>query len=173
MEIDGSKVLLMNDVSMLLMLNEGDYHDLVMERNGQLITFNNFYLERHEVTQEDGTVTKLCGFSYGEEVKFTFAGKLQYVWHTAVDWVRSVGWSLKMLFTGKAGFADMSGPVGIVSQMTDVAASSETWLAAVMNLLYFGAFIAINLAVMNLLPIPALDGGRGGSHDRQACRPQV
>ena len=65
-----------------------------------------------------------------------------------------------MLFTGKAGFADMSGPVGIVSQMTDVAASSETWLAAVMNLLYFGAFIAINLAVMNLLPIPALDGGR-------------
>ena len=54
----------------------------------------------------------------------------------------------------------MSGPVGIVGQMTDVAASAETTLDAVMNLLYFGAFIAVNLAVMNLLPIPALDGGR-------------
>ena len=159
-EIDGSKVLLMNDVSMLLMLNEGDYHDLVVERNGELITFDNFYLERHEVTQEDGTVAKLCGFSYGAAVEFSFGSKLQYIWYTAVDWVRSVVWSLEMLLTGKAGVADMSGPVGIIGQMTDVAASSETWLAAVLNLLYFGAFIAINLAVMNLLPIPALDGGR-------------
>ena len=159
-EIDGSKVLLMNDVSMLLMLNEGDYHDLVVERNGQQITFDNFYLERHEVTQEDGKVAKLCGFSYGAAVDFTIGSKLQYIWYTAVDWVRSVVWSLEMLFTGQAGFSDMSGPVGIIGQMTDVAASSETWVAAVMNLLYFGAFIAVNLAVMNLLPIPALDGGR-------------
>jgi regulator of sigma E protease len=44
--------------------------------------------------------------------------------------------------------------------MTEVAESSETTMLAVMNLLSFGAFIAINLAVMNLLPIPALDGGR-------------
>ena len=65
-----------------------------------------------------------------------------------------------MLLTGKAGFADMQGPVGIVGQMTDVAASSESTMDAVLNLLYFGAFIAVNLAVMNLLPIPALDGGR-------------
>ena len=54
----------------------------------------------------------------------------------------------------------MSGPVGIVSMMNDVAESSESTFAAVMNMLYFGGFIAINLAVMNLLPIPALDGGR-------------
>ena len=44
--------------------------------------------------------------------------------------------------------------------MSEVAESSETAYLAVMNLLSFGAFIAINLAVMNLLPIPALDGGR-------------
>lgn len=159
-EIDGSKVLLMNDVSMLLTINEGDYHDLVIERDGQLIEFDNFYLERHDVTLEDGSKASLCGFSYGEPHEFTFGSKLQYIWYTAVDWVRSVGWSLEMLLTGKAGFSDMSGPVGIVNQMTDVAVSSPTWVDAVLNMLYFGAFIAVNLAVMNLLPIPALDGGR-------------
>ena len=58
------------------------------------------------------------------------------------------------------GLADMSGPVGIVQQMSDVAQSAPTALDALLNMLYFGAFIAINLAVMNLLPIPALDGGR-------------
>ena len=159
-EIDGSKVLQMNDVSLLLMLNEGDYHDLVVERDGQLITFDNFYLERHEVEQEDGTVAYLCGFAYGQMEQFTFSSKLQYIGYTAVDWVRTVGWSLEMLLTGKAGVEQMTGPIGIVGQMSDMAASSETAMDALMNLLYFGSFIAINLGVMNLLPIPALDGGR-------------
>ena len=159
-EIDGSKVLLMNDVALLLMLNEGDYHDLVIERDGQLITFENFHLQRHEVTQEDGSKAMLCGFKYGEEVYFTFGSRLQYIWYTAIDWVRTTVWSLEMLLTGKAGIQDMSGPVGIVQQMGEAADSAETLGGAVMNLLYFGAFIAVNLAVMNLLPIPALDGGR-------------
>ena len=159
-EIDGSKVLLHNDVSLLLMLNTGDYHDLVVERDGQLVTFDNFHLERHEVKKEDGSTVMLCGFSYGEEVEFTFAGKLEYVWNTAIDWIRTVFWSLEMLLTGKAGIADMSGPVGIVQQMGEVADQSDTIGAAVLNLLYFGGFIAVNLAVMNLLPLPALDGGR-------------
>ena len=159
-EIDGTKILLMSDVSVLLTLNEGDYHDIVVMRNGERIEFDNFHLERHEVLLEDGSTGMFCGFAYGKAVDFTFGSKLQYVFNTAVDWVRTVGWSLEMLFTGKAGLSDMSGPVGIVGQMTDVAASSETVLDAVLNLLYFGAFIAINLGVMNLLPIPALDGGR-------------
>ena len=54
----------------------------------------------------------------------------------------------------------MSGPVGIVQVMSDTAQASATTFDAFMNMLYFGGFIAINLAVMNLLPIPALDGGR-------------
>ena len=68
--------------------------------------------------------------------------------------------SLQMLVKGQVGLRDMSGPVGIVQQMSIVADNSPTRQAAVLNMLYFGAFIAINLAVMNLLPIPALDGGR-------------
>ncbi len=158
-EIDGEKIYLYSDFFMMLSLNPGDYHDIVVERNGQLVELNDFYLERHEVIDEDGNKSMLLGFSFGA-VDATFGNRLSFIWNTAIGWVRTVRLSLQMLFTGQAGFSDMSGPVGIVGQMTDVAASSETTLDAVLNLLYFGAFIAVNLAVMNLLPIPALDGGR-------------
>ena len=159
-EIDGTRVLLYNDVSILLLLNDGDHHDLVMERDGRLITLDNFHLERHEVTDEEGNTSMKVGFSYGTVAALDGAGKLRYIWHTAVDWLRSPIWSLELLATGKAGLQDMSGPVGIVSQMSEVATQSDTVGTALLNLLYFGGFIAVNLAVMNLLPLPALDGGR-------------
>ena len=54
----------------------------------------------------------------------------------------------------------MSGAVGIVVIMSDAAVASETWQDAMITMLYFCGFLAVNLAVMNLLPIPALDGGR-------------
>ena len=130
-----------------------------LERNGQRVVLNDFLMEKREFTDPDGTKSMRYGFSFSIE-DATFTDKLSYVWNTAMDTVRMVRLSFKMLFTGKAGFSDLSGPVGIVSQMSEVAESSETTTLAIMNLLSFGAFIAINLAVMNLLPIPALDGGR-------------
>ncbi len=158
-QIDGEKIYLHSDFSMILSLNPGDTHDLVVERDGQLVELKDFYLERHEVVNEDGSKSMLLGFTFGA-VEATFSNRLSFIWNTAVGWVRTVRLSLQMLITGQAGLSDMSGPVGIMGQMTDVAASSESTLDAVLNLLYFGAFIAVNLAVMNLLPIPALDGGR-------------
>ena len=77
-----------------------------------------------------------------------------------MDTVRMVRLSLQMLVRGQLGLNDLSGPVGIVSTMSQVAESSDTTTLALLNLLSFGAYIAINLAVMNLLPLPALDGGR-------------
>ena len=68
--------------------------------------------------------------------------------------------SLQMLVTGQAGVKDISGPVGIVSVITDVGQSSSSASAAVRNIAYLAAMIAVNLAVMNLLPLPALDGGK-------------
>ena len=65
-----------------------------------------------------------------------------------------------MLVRGDAGIKDLSGPVGIVSTITQVGQESENALDALENILYFTALIAVNLAVMNLLPLPALDGGR-------------
>ena len=82
-------------------------------------------------------------------------------WNNTLDFVRLVRLSLKMLVTGEAGLRDLSGPVGIVSTMTEVGEASESFGAAVENIAYLAALITVNLAVMNLLPLPALDGGRG------------
>ena len=159
LELDGEKIYVQSDFSLILSLNPGDYHDLVVEREGRRVELPNFHMEKHAVTREDGTTDHLFGMNFTLR-ELNFAGKIQYAWNQCLDTVRMVRLSLQMIFTGQAGLSDMSGPVGIVQQMSTVAQSSPTALDALLNMLYFGAFIAINLAVMNLLPIPALDGGR-------------
>ena len=159
LEVDGEKIFVYADFSMILGLNQGDVHDLVVERNGQKVALNDFYMERHEVIQEDGSTAMMFGMNFSTE-KLDLPGKLQYSWAKCLDTVRIVRLSLQMLLSGQASITDMTGPVGIVKEMSVVANESDGFLDALLNLLYFGAFIAINLAVMNLLPIPALDGGR-------------
>ena len=159
LEVDGEKIYVQSDFSLILSLNPGEYHDLVVQRGGQKIVLTGFPMEKHEVTREDGSTQMLFGMNFTLQ-ELTFGGKVRYAWYQCLDTVRMVRLSLQMIFTGQAGLSDMSGPVGIVQQMSDVANASPTALDALLNMLYFGAFIAINLAVMNLLPIPALDGGR-------------
>ena len=101
----------------------------------------------------------LYGISFGV-VDTTTDSVPARIWPTTMNYVKSVIVSLKMLFTGQAGIQDVGGPVKIVQIMTEVAEASATTESAITNLLDFGAMIAINLAVMNLLPFPALDGGR-------------
>lgn len=158
-EVDGEKLYSYSDFSMILSLNPGDVHDITVRRNGEKVVLKDFLLEKHEVTLENGST----GLRYG--INFTlstpnFWEKLGMAWNQSLDTVRMVRLSLQMLLGGKVGIKDMSGPVGIVSEMSKVAPASDSKVTALLNMLYFGGFIAINLAVMNLLPIPALDGGR-------------
>ena len=62
--------------------------------------------------------------------------------------------SLKMLFTGEVGINDLAGPIGMVSMV------GEVYTYGFVTLLSFAAFLSINLGLMNLLPIPALDSGQ-------------
>jgi len=158
-EVDGERIFVQSDFSMILSLNPGEFHDLVVERGGQRVVLNDLRMEKHLMVQEDGSTRMLYGMNFTIR-DLTVPERLHYAWLQCMDTVRLVRLSLQMLFTGQAGLSDMSGPVGIVQQMTTVAEASDTRRDAVLNMLYFGAFIAINLAVMNLLPIPALDGGR-------------
>ena len=114
----------------------------------------------HTCTDDAGNQIQHYGFHYGQNKEVGFLGKLDYVWKNTIDTVRIVRISLQMLFRGQAGLKDMTGPVGIVKAMSDTAESAQDTKVAILNTLYFGGFIAINLAVMNLLPFPALDGGR-------------
>ena len=159
LELDGEKIYVQSDFSLILSLNPGDYHELVVERGGQKVAIHSLHMEKHAVTQQDGSQKLLFGMNFTLQ-ELSFAGKVRYAWYQCLDTVRMVRLSLQMLLSGQAGLSDVSGPVGIVQQMSTVAQESPTTMDALLNMLYFGAFIAINLAVMNLLPIPALDGGR-------------
>ena len=156
LEVDGEKIYMSSDFSMILALNPGEVHDLVVERDGGKVQLNDLRMEKHLFPGED---TERFGFSFGIE-ELNFFGKLKWTCYQTINVVRSVRLSLQMLIDGQAGFKDMTGPVGIVQIMSETAAASDTTMDAILNMVYFGGFIAINLAIMNLLPIPALDGGR-------------
>jgi regulator of sigma E protease len=160
LELDGEKLYVMNDFSLILSLNANQQtHDIVVERNGQTLELTAVELAPHTHENEDGTKTTHYGIAFQTEEK-NFISTLKFTWLNTVDNIRNVRLSLQMLFGGSVGISDLSGPVGIISQMNDVAQASATWVHALLNMLYFGGFIAVNLAVMNMLPIPALDGGR-------------
>ena len=67
-----------------------------------------------------------------------------------------------MLVRGQVGLNEMSGPVGIVDAIGETYQESrpDGWFYVAMNLLMMAILLSVNLGVMNLLPIPALDGGR-------------
>ena len=157
--LDGEKIYVNSDFSLIMSLNPGDIHDLTIRRGGELLEYKNVNMQMREFPDENGNPVLRYGFSFSlaESTPGLWANM---TWKTSMDTVRMVRLSLQMLFTGRAGFQDVTGPVGIVQQMSNVAEASGSAWYAFLNLLYFGGFIAINLAVMNLLPIPALDGGR-------------
>ena len=159
LEIDGKKVYVLGDVSVLLAVDADGVHDISVLRDGNVHTFHQLPMG-HTHMNEDGEEYRHYGITTGKSRPADFWDKLGYVWDITVSDVRGVILSLGMLIRGEAGLKDMSGMVGIVDMMAQTAAQSDSFRIAVLNLLNFGGFIAINLAVMNLLPIPALDGGR-------------
>lgn len=158
-KIDGYRVYTVSD-ALLLLSFEKPTHDIVVKRNGQKLVFDDYAMEKHEFTDDEtGEVSLRYGFGFG--VAENDAGTLlSYTWDNSCSVVQSVVLSLKMLITGQAGLQDMAGPVRITQMMAETAVASGTVGNAILNMLYFGGFIAINLCVMNMLPIPALDGGR-------------
>ena len=157
--IDGERVYVYSDIRLLLGLNKTGVFDLVVERNGEKVTLTDFPMAPQTYTDQNGASYTSYGLYFGTE-KATLGRKLSYTWNNAMDFVRLVRLSLQMLLTGEAGVKDLSGPVGIVSTMTQVGEQAGSVRAAVENIAYLAALIAVNLAVMNLLPLPALDGGK-------------
>ena len=156
--IDGKAVLIYSDVATLLSRGNGETHDITVRRNGEQILLKDLPLVPREY-QVDGETVTMYGM-YFETAESTFSSNLKLGFATSVDFVRLIWWSLEDLFSGAVGVNSLTGPIGIVDSMSQMAESSGGLADAVYNLLYFGAFIAINLAFMNLLPVPALDGGR-------------
>lgn len=103
------------------------------------------------------------GFAYrGNCVKASGFEILKYGAVEVKYMLRSTLVSLKELFTGGLGVKDLSGPVGVVDAIgtTYEESKSQGTLMVWMNMLYMAVMLSANLGVMNLLPFPALDGGR-------------
>ena len=156
--IDGRRVYTKNDVELFFSRMRSDRTDLVVKRDGQKIKLPNVLIELREVEVEGKTELKYgVGF---RQVDATFGQLLKNSWYSCLDFARLVWMGLGDLLTGRAGLKDVGGPVTIVHTMSEQGKAAPNVLDGILNVLYFGAFIAVNLAVMNMLPIPALDGGR-------------
>ena len=153
--IDGHRIYEYYDVSDFLSRGDGVY-DLVVIREGKKVSLEDFSMVPVEY---EGYENKMYGFYFGVE-KATPLVKLQHAWGSCMEFVRMVWQGLEQLFTGKVGIKDMSGPVGIVDLMAETGEQAASTADALYNIFYLGAFIAVNLSIMNMLPIPALDGGR-------------
>ncbi len=108
------------------------------------------------------------GFYAGDDVKMGPLGVLKYSFIEVKYWIETTIASLGQLVTGKLSANDMSGVVGIVDSVGGVIDQSveygrqrnEVFRVVAINMLYMAVLLSANLGVMNLLPIPALDGGR-------------
>ncbi|MBR2807487.1 MAG: site-2 protease family protein [Oscillospiraceae bacterium] len=154
-KINGKRVYQYYDVGDFLRDGDGVY-DLVLIRDGKTVRLKDFEMTPR---QYEGQDRELFGFNFGYE-EATFPVKLRHTWNTAMEFGRMVWVSLRMLVNGEVGLKEMSGPVGIVELMAETGDNAESVSDGVFDILYLAAFIAINLAIMNMLPIPALDGGR-------------
>ncbi len=153
--IDGHRIYQYYDVADYLAAGDGSY-DIVVIRDGQKVKLTDFALTPLEYP---GQSQKMYGFYYGYE-EATTGVKLRNAWNTTMEFGRWVWKGLSELVNGRVGMEQMAGPVGIVDMMAETGEQAESTSDALYRIFYLGAFLAVNLALMNMLPIPALDGGR-------------
>lgn len=155
-KMNGKKIHLWREVTYYNMFHQGETVDLLYERGG----------EKYEVTivpkqDEDGNYL-LGVLSPGEYTKANVLTAMQYGVYEVKFWICTTIESLKMLVTGGVGIDQLSGPVGIVDVVDETYQQSKSYgfLVVLMQMLNIGILLSANLGVMNLLPLPALDGGR-------------
>ena len=144
--LDGKKVWNYKDFSFLMSNNQsGETVELTIKRDGVKrnveitpVNYEGRYILGIEMKTEDMTLTDAlkCGFN---EMFFV---------------VRVIVYSLMMLVTGRVPVSEMSGPVGTTMLIGQAAQ------LGVLNLLYMFALLSVNIGIFNLIPFPALDGGR-------------
>lgn len=158
LKLNSTNIHLYREVSAYSLFNAGETVEVVYERDGEK------YTTTLEPKYDEESGRYLYGFlgnsqrtkaGIGEAVSYAFYEVKYCIWSTIE--------SLKMLITGGASVNDLSGPVGIVKNIGDTyesSVSTDGYYYAFLNMLNWAILLSANLGVMNLLPLPALDGGR-------------
>ena len=178
--VNGHRILTQRDLSLYMQFTykegpltvvferEGEKHtvELVpMEQTQEMADEERAQLSQNSANASDdqpATRRMLIGFQYMGREDVGALRILRLSGHEVVYWMRVTFKSLGMLFTGKASVNDLSGPVGITSVVGETVKETKEDGAGMvlLNLLNLTILLSVNLGVMNLLPIPALDGGR-------------
>ena len=145
LEIDGKKVNHFAEVSDILSSSSNSNVNLVIQRNGEI---KSFFIN----TEISGNGTPILGISaaYKRSIIEAFTKSVRDTYNLSVKTLLFIG---KMI-TGNMGAENLSGPVGIAKM------SGEAFSAGFLPFLYLMAILSISLGVLNLLPIPVLDGGQ-------------
>lgn len=154
--LNGRNIYLWSEISVNNQFNPGETVVLEFERDG----------ETYEVTL-DPQLDEESGYYYigvvsSDYVQGNVFESIQYGAYTVRYWIFTVFDSLKLMISGNVGLDEVSGPVGIVSivDSTYEESTSYGWGVVILNLMNLTILLSANLGVMNLLPLPALDGGR-------------
>ncbi len=157
LSLNGEKVCLYEDILLFTGLYSGGDVKISYERGG----------ERREVTcalkYNEAEGRYMLGIANSGSVELKGLDGLKYAWYEMRYSMRMTYKSLGMLFRGKVSRQDVAGPVGIAVNMvgkTYENAREYGWQNVLVNMLNITLMLSVNLGILNLLPVPALDGGR-------------
>ena len=154
-KMNGKRIHVFREITAYNQFNQGKDTEIVFRRDG----------EERSVTLTPKMDEELKYYRFGIGGSYTKANVLnaiEYGIYEVKFWICTTLDSLRMLVTGKIGMDQLSGPVGIVSVVDDTYQQSKSYgvFMVIVQLLNIAVLLSANLGVMNLLPLPALDGGR-------------
>lgn len=147
LSINGEKTRIKSNVDNILFKSNGEDVNLLIERNGEEIEIVATPVD----IEYGGTTRYILGVEVQQDEK-NLKNNLYYGFWETVDFVDSVGDGLVSLFTGNVQVEQMTGPIGISEMVVKTS--------GIYDFVYLLAVVSLSLGVTNLLPIPALDGGK-------------
>lgn len=156
LSLNGERVYLYEEILLFNALYREGEVELVYERNGQEYTTMITPLYSEE------TGRYMLGFSNADFVKIEGMDSLKYAWYEIRYNVKNTYKSLGMMITGRVSRKDVAGPVGIANVVGEAYEQSKEygWKNVLVNMMNITLMLSVNLGILNLLPLPALDGGR-------------
>lgn len=149
-KINGKKVSTSDDVTLYIALSDPTKKNTItIERDGKTIDFK----VKPKKVEEGKEVSYKYGMMLKQKKTKGFGNAIVYTYKKTGSIFKQMFITVKSLFTGGVKVSQLSGPVGIYSVVGEQA---KTGLA---NIIYLIAFLSINVGFLNLLPIPAFDGG--------------
>ena len=154
--LNGRNIVVYRDISLYLFFHEGEKVNVRYERDG--LYYETVITPKYD--EEDGRY--YLGILGGARVKGSAIDTIRYSLTEVRYWIEMTVRSLAIMFKGKVSRDDLSGPVGVAKVVGDVyeEAKPEGLFVVWLNMLQLTILLSADLGVMNLLPFPALDGGR-------------